>query len=395
MPAKAHPGSLLRALLLTGLLLLGGIAARAQRRALPPGAIKPTLGQAWCWFDPAEHTLRPFIAGYTPPHRALYHRIGLRPGQTRTGVITFRARQGLCLFLDGQLIFTAPTSATYTLNLNRFVRRQGMCLLTCWHPSEALDPAAFVAGTLSVAVRNATAESPMLPRPHLAADPNRNVFIILLLAVGLLYGALRVAFGVSISRFLRLQIATRQGGELRLAVGSLPSTPLTVFFVFGFALSFALLIVIVHTRLENALIFRYLFPISDLDITLRVGLYTALILAFVLLRYVFLYVVGYVFDLTSLVRAQYAAFIRTLLQTGVWLPVVILLHLALSDVAPTAALRFSNALLALLLITIVARSAAALRSRDSLINLHLFSYLCATEVIPLIVLLRLIVFPFF
>lgn len=384
-----------RAVLLTALLIAGVFAANAQRRALPPGTIEPPLGQAWFWYDPSAHTMRPFVVGYTPPHRALYHRIELRPGQTRQGVITFRARQGLCVFLDARLVFTAPASATYTLNLNRFVTNPGIYLLACWHPFAPPDPTAFLTGELVSATPDAATTVVAQPRPHLAADPNRNVFILLLLAVGLLYGTLRIAFGVSISRFLRLQIATRQGGELRLATGTLPSTPLTVLFVLGFSLSFALLIVIVHTRLENALIFRYLFPISDLDITLRVGLYTVLILAFVLLRYVFLYVVGYVFDLTTLVRVQYAAFIRTLLQTGVWIPVVILLHLVLSDIAPNAALRFSNALLALLLITIVARSGAALRTRDSLINLHLFSYLCATEVIPLIVLLRLIVFPFF
>jgi Domain of unknown function (DUF4271) len=365
--------------------------AFAQRRIAISRPTSEGVGSAWLWLDPGTGSFRPFVPGYSPSQRALYHRIHIAP-HSPEGLLKFRARAGQCLFLDNELIFAAPVSGSYTLDLRKLVRAPGVYLLACWHPSISPDPSAFderlIASTPQLADQ-------LLPKARLPADPNRNIFIVLLLAVGLLYGSLRAIFGISLSHFLRLELATRQGGELRLTAGALPSTPVTVLFGFGFALSFSLLIVLVQANFENAVVLRYLFPLSDADILLRVALYTSLVAGFVLLRYVFLLAVGYVFDLTQLVRTQYVAFVRTLLLAGAYLPPTILLHLVLSDVAPETAMRLSNALLALLLVVVVARSAFALHARFPLYNLHLFAYLCATEVIPLLVLFRLIVFPLF
>lgn len=140
---------------------------------------------------------------------------------------------------------------------------------------------------------------------------------------------------------------------------------------------------------------RTLFPLTDADILLRVALYTGLVIAFGLLRFAFLSIVGYVFDLTELVGLQYVAFVRTLLLAGAYVPPTILLHLVLAGPASAVAQRLSNFLLALLLLAVAGRATLALRARQSFFNLHLFAYLCTTEVIPLLVLFRLIVTPLF
>ena len=233
------------------------------------------------------------------------------------------------------------------------------------------------------------------PRLRPTPDSARNVFIIILAFVGLLYGSLRAGFSISLSHFLRLELATRQGGEVRLAVGALPSSLLTALFGLGFALSFALLLVVVQTNFERAGILRYLFPTSDSDVLLRIALYALSVSGFVMLRYVFLAIAGYVFDLTALVSVQYAAFVRTLLLAGAYVPLTVLLHLVLAEESPILAARISNLLLVLLLVVVVVRSVLALRGRYSLFNPHLFAYLCATEVIPLLVLFRLIISPLF
>ena len=306
----------------------------------------------------------------------------------------FRARAGQCVFINNQLVFTAPVSGTYRLALSSLQARKPRALLAFWHPTALADPGIFLPPSQAIPASPALADR-IAPRQRLPTDTNRNVFIVLLLLVGLLYGALRTVFGISLSRFLRLELATRQGGEVRLAIGALPSTSLTVLFGLGFALSFALLIVVMQSNFESSVVLNNLFPLSDADILLRIGLYTGLVLAFVLLRFVFLNVVGYVVDLTALVAIQYAAFVRTLLLAGAYIPPTILLHLVLATEAPTVARHLSDFLLALLLLAVVVRAVVALRARHALTNLHLFAYLCATEVIPFLVLFRLIVSPLF
>ncbi len=378
------------------MLLLSTWAANGQRRLLPASTSPEALGSAWLWLDESSGQLRPFVVGSTPVQRVLYHQVPAPTTQLSNRAVRVRAREGQCVFLDNQLIFSAPTSGTYVLDLtNRGVGRS-RSVLAIWHPTAPADPGIFlpVSYGASSLPPSALATRPM-PRPWLLTDTNHNVFVFLLLLVGLLYGTLRTAFGISLSRFLRLELATRQGGEVRLAVGALPSTPLTALFGLGFALSLALLIVVVQSNFEASVVLRNLFPLSDADILLRVALYTGIVVAFVLLRFVFLSVVGYVFDLTEVVGIQYAAFVRTLLLAGAYIPPTILLHLVLATEAPTMARRLSDGLLGLLLVAVGVRAVATLRARYSLFNLHLFAYLCATEVIPFLVLFRLIVSPLF
>jgi hypothetical protein len=103
---------------------------------------------------------------------------------------------------------------------------------------------------------------------------------------------------------------------------------------------------------------------------------------------------GYIFDVTELVMVQYREFVRTILFMGLFLPLVMVLYLSLNQTLPEAVLWISNGVVSLMLIGTVARIARTLSRRVSLLNLHLFSYLCATEVIPLLVLLKVIVFTY-
>lgn len=378
--------------LLAGLLLVT-LSARAQRRELAPGTTAPRLGQAWLWLDAEAGRLRPYIPGVSPAVRVLYHQLPLSSEEKAGRQVRLRARAGQCVLIDNQLVFSAPASGTYALDLTPYLHR-ARPLLAIWHPTADPDLGIFLSSA-PAGVSPQPAVTSARPRIHPPPDSARNVFIIVLALVGILYGSLRAAFGISLSHFLRLELATRQGGEVRLAVGALPSTSLTALFGLGFALSFALLLVVVQTNFERTGLLRYLFPPSDSDVLLRIGLYTIIVIAFVVLRYIFLAIVGYVFDLTALVGMQYAAFVRTLLLAGAYVPPTILLHLVLAEDSPVLASRISNLLLVLLLVAVVVRSVLALRGRYSLINPHLFAYLCATEVIPLLVLFRLIVSPLF
>ena len=397
MTGRAHSrraGRLARMWLLA-LAALCAWSAYGQRRILPPPTPGEEAGSAWLWLDTESGRLRPFVAGSTAPQRVLYHLLPPAPGGRPPAPLRVRARGGQCFFLDNQLVFTAPVSGTYVLRLPVPIDAERPRLLAVWHPTAPADPGIFIKAALAATHHTTAARNAAEPRPRLDDDSNRNVFIVLLLLVGLLYGVLRSLFGISLSRFLRLELATRQGGEVRLAVGALPSTPLTVLFGIGFALSLALLIVVVQTDFETSVVLRNLFPPSDADLLVRVGLYAGLVVGFVLLRYVFLHIVGYVFDLTALVDVQYAAFVRTLLLAGAYIPPTILLHLVLAAEAPTVARRLSDVLLTMLLVAVAVRAVLALRTRHSLSNPHLFAYLCATEVIPFLVLFRLIVSPRF
>jgi hypothetical protein len=105
-------------------------------------------------------------------------------------------------------------------------------------------------------------------------------------------------------------------------------------------------------------------------------------------------ILGYTFGLEPLVNIQYREFLRTTLLAGLFLPLVLLLYLSLNGSFPNAVAWTASATIGFVLVGTVLRVARTLHHHTSLLNLHLFAYLCATEVLPLLVLLKLIVFTY-
>ena len=103
---------------------------------------------------------------------------------------------------------------------------------------------------------------------------------------------------------------------------------------------------------------------------------------------------AYIFDVSGIVNTQYREFLRSILFMGMFLPFVMLLYLAFNQINPSVVLLCSTLAVSTLLILTVLRVGLTLNKKVPLQNLHLFSYLWATEVIPLAVMLKLIVFNY-
>ncbi|RZJ88431.1 MAG: DUF4271 domain-containing protein, partial [Hymenobacter sp.] len=118
-----------------------------------------------------------------------------------------------------------------------------------------------------------------------------------------------------------------------------------------------------------------------------------LIVAFMLGKLLLVEGLSYIFDLRLLATIHYREFLRTTLLVGLLVPVVLLLLLSLNAYWPPV-VEVANGFVLILLTITVLRVARTLHQRASLLNLHLFAYLCATEILPLAVLLKLIVFTY-
>lgn len=376
-------------LLLVLLGLLGRVALAAEYRPLPP-AVRIGLGSDWLIYAPESNKLVLYLPGYHAPARAYYQWVNFRAGQPFR--ITFAARKELALFLDNRLVFRAPNTANYTLDLTDLLpagSKSTTHLLCVWHPEQAPDYSSFAnaAPVLSKAGA-ASAARRWQPLPRLAGHEGENIFLCFLLLIGLLYGAVRTIYRPGFARIYELW--SNAPGEQNFL--SRPTiTWLNLLLVLIFSLSLGLLIVAIHTNVQSLVLIRQLFAVTESDLVLRVMTYALIVAGFVLIKMVYLSLMGYIFNVSSLVLVQYREFVRSLLFMGLFLPVVILLYLVLNQTWPEAVLWVSNGVVSLMLMATVFRVARTLHRRVSLLNLHLFSYLCATEIIPLTVLLKLLV----
>ncbi|MDQ4140008.1 MAG: DUF4271 domain-containing protein [Bacteroidota bacterium] len=360
---------------------------------------KNQLTSDWLVFKPNENRLTLYLPDYHGQVNALYQWINLRPGQPFR--ISFTARKDLCLFVDNQLIFTADSVASYEIDLAKLIANpdtQHRYLLCIWHPQGLLNYHTFrnavlspeEAANIQIDVKPVSAGLVIKPKNL----PNQNVFIIFLLLIGFIYGSLRTNYTADFYSIFRVNTFLSRTGLEEGFLAKPISSWSSILFVLSFSLSFALVIVAIHTNVQNNLIFNRLFLVSEADITSKIFFYTFLIFIFILLKYVFLRIMGVIFGLKSLVLTQYREFLRTILFMGLFFPVIMLLYLVLNTINPEAVLLVSNIAVASILVFTVLRIFYTLNKKVSLLNLHLFSYICATEVIPLIILIKLIVFTY-
>jgi hypothetical protein len=378
--------------ILLGLFLaLCGVKAVGQ--ALPLQE-ENTLTSDWVVTGNDNNKLVPYAVGGGYRNQAIHQ--WLQISTDRSFSITFAAPEGLCLFLNNQLIFTADSTASYTINLANYAEQikseEGKYLLTVWHPKQQPIVGTFKNTPALQQQAQQAGQKPLIIRAR--EYINKNSFILFMLLIGLLYGALRSSYTAdfkslySINSFFRVNAL--QEGFLAKPLSSWSS----ILFIVVFSLSLALLIAAIHTNVQHIRLLNQFFPVSEADISTKVLVYTITIFLFILLKYLFLKVMSYIFGLENVVQLQYREFLRTILFLGIFLPAIILFYLAFNTTIPNSIVLISNLVVGLVLVITVVRVFATVNTRVSVLNLHLFSYLCATEVIPLAIILKLIVFNF-
>ncbi|WP_426058500.1 DUF4271 domain-containing protein [Hymenobacter sp. B1770] len=376
------------------MMAMGHCAWSSEYRQLPPAS--PTaLSADWLIHDVARNRLIFYLPGYHQPAHVYYQWVQIERNQPFP--LSFAAQPGLSLFLDNQLIFTARTATTYSLDIAQLMPAQleaGRHLLAVWQPDGSPALASFsgvatigtVGGQPEVRVGRA---QPRLPGPQ-----GQNVYLSFLLVLGLSYGAIRSTYQPGLARIFQIEELFGNGGDQQAFLAKPAFSLLNLLLVILFALSFGLLLTAIHTDLQNLPLLRRFFNVPETAIVARVLLYTAIITTFVFGKYLYVGIMAYIFGLQGLVNVQYREFLRTTLLAGLFLPLVLLLYLSLNSSYPSTVAWAASGAIGIVLIGTVLRVARTLHHHASLLNLHLFAYLCATEVLPLLVLLKLIVFTY-
>ena len=388
-----------RLVLLAFFLGLAVAGRAAEYRPLPPAPAPGLAADGWLLHDALHNRLILYLPGYHAPAHAYYQWVRLRVGQAWP--LSFVAQAGLSIFIDNKLIFTASKAGAYTVDLANSIPRQTTAahLLAVWQPDgyPALGsfiagpaPEATVKGPVATAAGSVGAASRV--RPQQAALQSQPLLLGLLL-VGLLYGVVRSAYPAGLARVLQVTDLFGTSADSPDFLVRPAFTLLNLLLTLLFAVSLSLLLTALHTDFSSLPLVNQLFKVPESATVARVGLYAGLIVAFMMGKFLIVEALSYIFDLRALATIHYREFLRTTLLVGLLVPAVLLLLLSLNAYWPPI-VRIANSFVLILLTVTVLRVARTLHQRTSLLNLHLFAYLCATEILPLAVLLKLIVFTY-
>ena len=370
----------------------------AEYRPLPPAPTPGLAADNWLLHDAARNRLILYLPGYHAPAHAYYQWVRLRAGQPLQ--VSFAAQPGLSLFVDNKLLFRAAKAGSYTVDLAKGLPHQSAAahLLAVWQPEGYPALGSFaVAATSEPASTDKEAAHPerLVARPtparlQLGTFQSQSLLIGLLL-VGLLYGTVRSAYPAGLASVLQVGDVFGASGNPDAFLLRPALTLLNLVLVLLFAVSLALLLTALHTDFSSLPLVNQLLKVPESATLSKIGLYTGLIIGFIIGKLVLIEGLSYIFDLRPLATVHYREFLRTTLVVGLLVPVALFLFLSLNAYWPPV-VGLANGFVLIMLTITVLRVAYTLHQRASLLNLHLFAYLCATEILPLAVLLKLIVF---
>jgi hypothetical protein len=372
------------------LMVCLGIALSSQAaeyRPLPPAPAPGLSADSWLLHDAVNNRLILYLPGYHTPAHAYYQWVRLRAGQPWP--LSFATQPGLSIFIDNRLVFTANKAGAYTIDLARGMPRQAAAahLLAVWQPDGYPALGSFT--TRPTPETNAKDPSTTAATAALQSQP----LLLGLLLVGLLYGVVRSAYPAGLARVLQVADLFGTSADSPDFLVRPAFTLLNLVLTLLFALSLSLLLTALHTDFSSLPLVNQLLKVPESATLSRVGLYAGLIVSFIVGKFLIVEALSYIFDLRPLATIHYREFLRTTLLIGLLVPVVLLLLLSLSAYWPPIVKAANSFVLVLLTVTVL-RVARTLHQRASLFNLHLFAYLCATEILPLAVLLKLIVFTY-
>jgi hypothetical protein len=388
-----------RLALLVVCLGLAVVSQAAEYRPLPPAPTPGLAADGWLLHDAVHNRLILYLPGYHAPAHAYYQWVRLRAGQPWH--LSFAAQPGLSIFIDNRLVFTASKAGAYAVDLARSMPHQAAAvhLLAVWQPGGYPALGSFAAGT----TYETDAKGASTPTGIAVAVPNRphpqqatlqsQPLLLGLLIVGLLYGVVRSAYPAGLSRVLQVADLFGTSADSPDFLVRPAFTLLNLVLTLLFALSLSLLLTALHTDFSSLPLVNQLLKVPESANLSRVGLYAGLIVAFIVGKFLIVEALSYIFDLRALATIHYREFLRTTLLIGLLVPVVLMLLLSLNAYWPPI-VKIANGFVLVLLTVTVLRVARTLHQRASLLNLHLFAYLCATEILPLAVLLKVIVFTY-
>ncbi|MEJ7661897.1 MAG: DUF4271 domain-containing protein [Hymenobacter sp.] len=192
----------------------------------------------------------------------------------------------------------------------------------------------------------------------------KRVLLVLLLALGLLYGVVRATYPVGLARILQVNELFGSSAAPQAFLARSAFTWLNLALVGLFSLSLALLLTALHTDLSSLPLLQRVLKVPESAIVVRVSLYTGLIISFIVGKYLLVELLSYIFDLRLLVNIHYREFLRTTLLLGLLLPVVSLLYLGLNGRWP-GMVGVANACVLLILTATVLRVARTLHQRGA------------------------------
>jgi hypothetical protein len=301
--------------------------------------------------------------------------------------LNFSAAPGLSLFFNNKLYYINSTDKDQNVKLpvqslsgGEF---SGNDLLTFYNAKGALPYSTFYIGfSINEKVLLNHKIKHLFEKLKRERATGQTMYIIVFLLILFLFALVKNKYYRRFSEFYDftrlLPSSLGDDKNLVLDVFSAPS----ILFVLINALSFGLLLAIIGNGQD------------DLGLSGVSGMVSAVVVIILIyfLKYFYLEVMGWIFNLRQLVKLQFFELVKVSLKINLLLvPLVLIFYYSKGSFAEQTSNLFTYVLMICFLISVI-RASSLIFKLTAFRNIYLFSYLCTTEILPLVIIIKLILF---
>ena len=377
-------------------MLQAGVATAMPEAGTPDYKTAYTLEDQWVVYDDS-------YGGYVPYFRRRY---GVQPTVSlildlkkyRQYRLLLQVPQQTHVFVQSRLSQTLPASGTLVLNIDSLQKtyKANSVLLTLYRPDGHIDlPSAQVVYASQSAAKAAPSASMAIgtTQPKLrVASGFRDFATLAAIVLLVVYTFLLNYYPKAFQRNFSLQsiVALDLRGDATFLAKPLNQVNLLFIAAHSMLLS---LFYLVGQRYSGSF-FVNLLPFEASDAFYGLWVYftalTAIVFVLLVVKYLFIYGMGVVFDMDNTASPHYHEY---LIFSRLFFLVAVLLQFIVLVTYPQWLLPLMPLVLASLVLLNIVRIltiGSVLNKLTAFRNLYLFSYLCATEVIPLLVGVKLL-----
>ncbi|GAL83705.1 hypothetical protein MYP_932 [Sporocytophaga myxococcoides] len=141
---------------------------------------------------------------------------------------------------------------------------------------------------------------------------------------------------------------------------------------------------------ENFVKFLTLVKTPNLSLFSQFALSTLVIIFLIIIKYLLITFLGWIFDLNRLITLHFYEFLSIMLKVNLFVVPVVLILLSINNFHPFMSITALTIILLIIFFLLILKVSYIIFKFSNYRNLYLFSYLCISEILPFIVITKLL-----
>ncbi len=332
----------------------------------------------WEFYSDEDQGFLPYIAGNNIMTNAIYFHLPLERYKNKYMIISFQP--GASLWINERLVGYYPKSKIIWYSIDSMLRShvKDTVLVSVYDPSSSFDELITVIGVRAPVAVNAKTVNEIFMRE---IDENKDSFIIIAFIIIAFFTFWYNVFPIDFKFFFSLSSVFHRHTNSGSITSSLVISKPQLIFIYGLSLVIAFLLV-VHQFVEEVSVLKWF--LAEKPVFWGWFLLSMIVFVVLMLKYVLIIVLSSLFGISDLANYYFLG-IMVLSMIFYMILFVILVVSGLSTYHNAGEIvRFLTYPIIFFYPIRLVFMFFALRRNTTVNNLHLFSYLCATELIPII-----------